>query len=64
MWIEEKGVHSPWEGFCSLVQVLVGRRIRKLTIVLRTNMVQVCVMFNLGVVDPCDAYGDWNSIRM
>jgi len=58
MWVKEKTVHSPWERFPSLVQIIIARNFGKDTIVLCSKMVQVRIMFDLRIVNPCNAYGN------
>lgn len=58
MWVEEKTIHSPWERFPSLVQVVIAKGFWKNAAILRSKMVQVCLMFDLGIVDPCNANGN------
>jgi hypothetical protein len=56
MWVEEKTVHSPWERLPPLVQVVIARSFGKDSAVLRSKMVQVCLVLDLGIVNPCNAY--------
>jgi hypothetical protein len=61
--VEEERVHAPWEGPGTLVEVVVGRRLRNDTVVLSCKMSLVFRVRLLKLVDVGSADSDWEKIR-
>jgi len=59
--IEEKTVHPPRERFRPLVHVVEGGNFGEFAIILDSKVVQVCLVFNFGIVNPDSADSDWES---
>jgi len=61
MRVEEKRVGSPGEGLGPPVEVFVARGLGEFSAVLMLQVLDVCGMLNLGVVDPGNADSDWKT---
>lgn len=58
MRIEEQGVNSPREWLSPEVKVRVRRRLRNMSIVFCSKVLQMCSVFSFGVANPSNTDSD------
>jgi hypothetical protein len=58
MGVEEKRIHAPREGLGPFIEVIIARNLRKVSIVLCSQMIKVGIVFKFGVVHPSSTSDD------
>lgn len=62
MRVEEESVRSPRERLVAPVEIRIVRRLRKVTVVLCSQVVHMLGVVVLGVANPKGASDDWTQV--